>query len=80
MHNSLTPDAVVPHPAFPTHGFVLGPLARIAPDWHDPLTGLGMQQLLTRHTRAKPVQGIGATHQWHGLRAPASQLSPLWGP
>ena len=34
-----TPALVVPHPHFRTRGFVLAPLAEIAPDWIDPLTG-----------------------------------------
>lgn len=54
--------AVVPHPAFRSRAFVLAPLARIAPDWHDPLTGLSVRHLLARHARAKPVDRFGARH------------------
>ncbi len=45
----------IPHPAFRERAFVLGPAARIARDWRDPLTGLTLGQLrarLTRTTRA----------------------------
>jgi 2-amino-4-hydroxy-6-hydroxymethyldihydropteridine diphosphokinase len=47
--------AIVPHPGFRTRAFVLEHSARIAPDWHDPVTGLSVRQLLARHARAKPV-------------------------
>ena len=38
----------VPHAAFRTRDFVLSPLAAIAPDWRDPLTGLSVRQLAYR--------------------------------
>lgn len=38
----------VPHPAFRGRRFVLDPLAAIAPDWRDPLTGLTVRQLRCR--------------------------------
>ena len=47
--------ALVPHPEFRARAFVLAPLARIAPDWHDPVTGLSVRHLLARQSRAKPV-------------------------
>lgn len=46
---------VVPHPAFRTRAFVLAPLAALAPEWHDPVSGLSMRQLLIRLNRSKPV-------------------------
>jgi 2-amino-4-hydroxy-6-hydroxymethyldihydropteridine diphosphokinase len=39
---------VVPHPEFRQRGFVLEPLAEIAPDWRDPVSGLKVRQLLFR--------------------------------
>lgn len=34
-----SPGLVIPHPAWRTRDFVLAPLAAIAPDWRDPLSG-----------------------------------------
>ena len=39
---------VIPHPRFRERGFVLMPLARVAPDWRDPLSGRTMRQLCAR--------------------------------
>ena len=40
------PDLQVPHPRFRERFFVLGPLAQIAPDVRDPVTGLRAGELL----------------------------------
>jgi 2-amino-4-hydroxy-6-hydroxymethyldihydropteridine diphosphokinase len=44
----VEPDLVVPHPAFRTRRFVLDPLAEIAPELVDPLTGLTVRELRER--------------------------------
>jgi len=43
-----TPDLVVPHPRFRERRFVLEPLAEVAPDWRDPVSGLTVRDLLAR--------------------------------
>jgi 2-amino-4-hydroxy-6-hydroxymethyldihydropteridine diphosphokinase len=43
-----SPELVVPHPRFRERRFVLEPLAEIAPDWRDPVTGKAIDELL-RH-------------------------------
>lgn len=42
------PGLVVPHPRFRERFFVLGPLAEVAPDAIDPVTGATMASLLRR--------------------------------
>jgi 2-amino-4-hydroxy-6-hydroxymethyldihydropteridine diphosphokinase len=36
----------LPHPRFRARRFVLAPLAEIAPDWRDPVTGKSVEELL----------------------------------
>ena len=42
------PGLTVPHTQFRERSFVLDPLAEIAPDWRDPITGFSVRQLRAR--------------------------------
>lgn len=44
------PGLQVPHPRFRERRFVLEPLAEIAPEWRDPVTGRSIEELLRRLT------------------------------
>jgi len=48
------PGLVVPHPRFRERRFVLEPLAEVAPDWRDPVTGLSVRELLSRLLAPRP--------------------------
>jgi 2-amino-4-hydroxy-6-hydroxymethyldihydropteridine diphosphokinase len=61
---------VVPHRDFRRRRFVLAPLAQIAPEWRDPLTGATVRQLLFRLARPAPLTG----------QAPAPRASRREGP
>lgn len=50
-----SPGLDIPHRAFRTRAFVLGPAASIAPRWRDPATRLTMTQLAARLARPRPV-------------------------
>jgi 2-amino-4-hydroxy-6-hydroxymethyldihydropteridine diphosphokinase len=50
-----SPGLTIPHPRIHERRFVLDPLAAVAPDWHDPLTGRTVRQLAYRLTRPRPA-------------------------
>ncbi len=47
-------DLSIPHPAFRKRAFVLDPLAKIAPNWRDPISGHTVRQLKARLDRRRP--------------------------
>jgi 2-amino-4-hydroxy-6-hydroxymethyldihydropteridine diphosphokinase len=49
------PQLAIPHAAFRNRLFVLDPLASIAADWRDPVTGLTVAHLAARAHRPVPV-------------------------
>lgn len=51
-----TPKLQIPHPRMNDRAFVLVPLAEIAPDWIDPITGKSIDQLrqIVNCSEAKP--------------------------
>lgn len=52
------PGLVVPHPETRHRRFVLEPLAAIAPNWRDPVTGLTVRHLLARLARPRPLDPV----------------------
>ena len=50
-----SPTLTIPHVALAERGFVLAPLARLAPGWRDPATGRTVRQLRHRLTTRRPV-------------------------
>ncbi len=52
------PDLKVPHPRFRDRFFVLEPLAEVAPDMRDPVTGLTVGELL-RHLQGRRQKAEG---------------------
>jgi 2-amino-4-hydroxy-6-hydroxymethyldihydropteridine diphosphokinase len=47
------PDCEVPHPRFRERTFVLAPLAEVAPDWIDPVSGKTTAQLLRESQKSE---------------------------
>lgn len=55
----VVPDQLIlPHPRLAERGFVLVPLADVAPDWVDPATGLSVAQMLA----ARPDTELAEIH------------------
>ena len=55
-----SPRLTLPHPGVATRGFVLHPLAEIAPGWRHPVTGETPRELLARAGGTERVERVGA--------------------
>lgn len=65
-----TPDRLIlPHPRLQDRGFVLGPLAEIAPGWRHPVTGRTVLQMLA----ALPAAA------WDGMASETGAIHPFTG-
>ena len=51
-----SPALSIPHPHWQNRRFVTGPLAMIAGDWRDPVTGLNVRHIARRIGRPKPIK------------------------
>lgn len=58
------PNLELPHPRMLTRGFVLFPLAEIAPDWSDPVSAIAISDWIARLPLADvaPMSCLGAWH------------------
>ncbi|HEX2205796.1 MAG TPA: 2-amino-4-hydroxy-6-hydroxymethyldihydropteridine diphosphokinase [Longimicrobium sp.] len=54
-----TPSLVLPHPGIATRGFVLHPLAEVAPEWVHPTLGKTARELLESAVSLERVERIG---------------------
>ena len=69
------PSLIVPHPRFRERRFVLEPLAEIAPDWRDPVTGQTVEELLrTADSRRGRVLSLQTRPLPYSMRACAPLL------
>ena len=63
------PDLTLPHPRLHLRGFVLHPLAEIAPEWRHPVLGFSARELLSR-TRTERVERLGPLRPFPAPLAP----------
>lgn len=62
---------ILPHPRLHLRGFVLHPLAEVAPEWMHPVLGRTARELLSSATALERVERIGP------LPRPAAPLAPV---
>ena len=54
-----TASLILPHPGIPTRGFVLHPLAEVAPEWRHPVLGRTARELLDEASALERVERVG---------------------
>jgi 2-amino-4-hydroxy-6-hydroxymethyldihydropteridine diphosphokinase len=69
-----TEELTLPHPRLHLRGFVLHPLAEIAPEWTHPVLRRTARELLSSATELERVQRVGA------LPGPGAPLAPARPP
>ncbi len=52
---------MVPHPRLVDRAFVLLPLRDIAPDWHHPVSGLSLDQMIAALPKDQVIRPVGAS-------------------
>jgi 2-amino-4-hydroxy-6-hydroxymethyldihydropteridine diphosphokinase len=57
-----SPELVLPHPRLHLRGFVLHPLAEVAPEWRHPVLGRTARELLSRARSLERVERVGTLH------------------
>ena len=55
-----TPGLILPHPRLHLRGFVLHPLAEVAPEWRHPVLGRTARELLSSAAGLERVEAVGA--------------------
>ena len=66
-----TPALTLPHPRLHLRGFVLHPLAEVAPDWRHPILGRTARELLSEAAALERVEPLGP------LPPPGAPLAPV---
>lgn len=64
------PGLTLPHPRMHQRGFVLHPLAEIAPEWRHPVLGQTARELLSSGAARERVERVGPLHPPPGALAP----------
>jgi 2-amino-4-hydroxy-6-hydroxymethyldihydropteridine diphosphokinase len=64
------PGLTLPHPRLHQRGFVLHPLAEIAPEWRHPVLGQTARELLSSGAARERVERLGPLYPPPGALAP----------
>jgi 2-amino-4-hydroxy-6-hydroxymethyldihydropteridine diphosphokinase len=64
------PGLTLPHPRMHQRGFVLHPLAEIAPEWRHPVLGQTARELLSAEAARERVERVGPLYPPPGALAP----------